>query len=221
MLPDGLGRPSGVVAVPSVPIRVNAGLTTASPRAAADRSCDDFPRCEATAIDRLAVPSGVLTRWDDASGTIRDLQLTTVDLGEWTLIVLEPDARRAERVARALEWRVDEDRYPRVAGTGREAGVDVDWAGVSLWVPDPEVQGAHLLIDTVPGCELSGKHPDLGASDAGPDLELHGPDTVAGGRWCADGRYSVDVSFAGREQLERLHERLEIVPSLDDGPERR
>jgi hypothetical protein len=95
--------------------------------------------------------------------------------------------------------------------------VDVDWAGVTLWVPDLEAQGEYLLIEIVPGCELSTKQPDLGGSDARPDLELHEPDTVDGGRWCADGRYSIDVSFVEQPQIKLLHENLRIVPSLERG----
>jgi hypothetical protein len=217
VLPNELAPPSGVVAVPRVPIRVNAGLTTAPAREAADRYCDDFHECEVTVVDRVAVPSGAMTRWDDASGTIRDLDVTTVDFGHWTLVMIEPDATRAERVARALRWSVDDDQYPRVVSTDRAVPVDVDWAGVDLRVPDLEAQDEYLLIEIVPGCGLSTKQPALEGSDARPDLELHEPDTVDGGRWCADGRYSVDLSFVERPQLELLHEKLRIVPSLDHG----
>jgi hypothetical protein len=182
VLPDALS--TGVVAVPAIPLAVNAGLTTAPPRAAADQYCAGFPRCEATAVDR----AGALTRWDDASGSIRDLGVTTVDLGQWTLVMLEPDAARAERVARALRWHDDEDGYPRVRGA-----VDTESAGVSLWVAD-------VLIDVVPGC------------DTGPDLQLHPPDTVPGGRWCAGG-HTVDVSFADGPRLKLLHEAVRIERS--------
>jgi hypothetical protein len=99
VIPDELAPPSGVVAVPRVPIRVNADLTTAPARVAADRYCDDFHDCEVTVVDRVAVPSGVMTRWDDASGTIRDLDVTTVDLGQWTLVMMEPDATRADEAS--------------------------------------------------------------------------------------------------------------------------
>lgn len=219
VLGDEHALSSGVVAVPTVPIRVNAGLTTAPAREAADRFCDDFRTCEVAVVDRVAVPSGVMTRWADASGAIRDLAVTTVDLGGWTLVMSEPDARRAEQVARALRWSIDDGGYPRVTSTDRAAPVDVDWAGVALWVPDLDAQDAYIEI--LPGCELSAKRPDLGGFDAGPHLELHPPDTVDGGRWCADGRYSVDVSFAKRRRLELLHEGLRIVPSLDHGPQPR
>jgi hypothetical protein len=202
VLPDELAPSSGVVVVPGVPIRVNAGLTTASAREAADRYCDDFPKCEPIAVNREAVPVGLLTRWDDASGTIKDFEVTTVDLGPWTLVMLEPDAALAERVARALSWSVDEDGYPRLASTDPDVPVDVDWADVVLWVPNLEEQGKYHLIEVIPGCDLSAKEPDLGGSDAGPDLELHEPDTVEGGRWCVDGRYWVDVAFVERPRLE-------------------
>jgi hypothetical protein len=213
VLPEELAPSSGVVAVPEVPIRVNAHVSTAPAREAADRYCDGFPECEATVVDRVTVPSGVMTRWDDASGTIRDLDVTTVELGQWTLVMIGLDATRAERVARALRWTVDEDRYPRVVSTDRQVAVDVDSAGVALWVPDLGAQDEYLLIEIVPRCELWTKEPDLGGSDAGPNLQLHEPDTVEGGRWCADGRYWVDASFVERPQLELLHENLRIVPS--------
>jgi hypothetical protein len=220
VLPDELGHPTAVVAIPSAPngvkaeIGVNAGLTTASAREAADRHCDGFGECEVTVVDRLALPSGVMTRWDDATGMIRDLEVTTVDLGQWTLVMLEPDATRAEQVARALRWSADRDRYPRVLSTNREAVVNVDWVGLALWVRI-EGQDEYILIDVLPGCELSTKQPDLGAGDARPDLELHPPDSPDGGRWCADGHYSVDVHFVEQPQLKLLHERLKIIPSGD------
>ncbi len=73
ILPDELAPPAGVVAVPGVPVRVNAGLTTAPDREAADSYCDDFPECEPIVVTREKLPFGaVLTRWDDASGTIED-----------------------------------------------------------------------------------------------------------------------------------------------------
>ncbi len=52
-LPDELARPSGVVAVPRVPIPVDAELTTAPAREAANWYCDDFPKCEVTVVDRV------------------------------------------------------------------------------------------------------------------------------------------------------------------------
>lgn len=194
---------------------VKAGLTTAPAREAADRYCDDFPECEPIVVTREKLPSGaVLTRWDDASGTIEDLEVTTVDFGPWTLVMQEPDAALAERVARVLSWSVDEDGYPRLASTDPEVPLDDDWAYVLLWVPNPERQGEYHLIEVIPGCEISTKEPDLGGSDAEPELEFHPPDTVEGGRWCVDGRYWVDVAFIERPRLELLHDRLRIVPSL-------
>jgi hypothetical protein len=83
---------------------------------------------------------------------------------------------------------------------------------VALWV-QLEVQDEYLVIEIVPGCKLSTKQPDLGGSDGRSDLELNGPDTVDGGRWCADGRYAVDVRFVERPQLKLLHQKLKIVPS--------
>jgi hypothetical protein len=209
-----LAPPSGVVAVPGVPVRVNAGLTTASAREAADENCDDFSQCEANVVNRERLPAGVLTRWDDASGTIEDLEVTTLDLGSWTLVMLEPDAALAERVARAINSSVDADGYPRLASTDPEVPLDADWAEVLLWVPNPDKEGEYYLIEVIPGCELSTKEPDLGGSNAGPGLELHEPGTGEGGRWCVDGRYWVDVAFIERPRLELFHERLRVVPSV-------
>jgi hypothetical protein len=210
ILPDELAPSSGVVAVPDVPVGVRAELTTAPAREAADRSCDDFPACEPAVVSRERLPES-LVRWDDASGTIGDLGVTTVDLGSWTLVLPEPDADRAERVGRAIGSSVDADGYPRLTSADPGVPLSLDWAGVLLWVPDPE--GEHHLIQVVPGCELTTKEPDLGGSDAGAELELHEPDTVSGGRWCVGGRYWVDVTFAERPALDLLHERLTIVPA--------
>jgi hypothetical protein len=223
VLPDELAPSSGVVAVPGVPIRGKAHLTTASARDAADRYCDGFRRCEPAVVNREAVPAGVLTRWDDASGMISDLGVTTVDLAPWTLVLPELDAGPAERVARGLSWSVGEDGYPRLASTDPEVPVDADWADVVLWVPNLGTEGKHHFIRVIPGCELSVKEPGLGGSDAAADLQLldvvedppdtREPDTVEGGRWCVDGRYWVEVTFAERPRLELFHAKLRVVAS--------
>lgn len=223
VVPDELAPSSGVVAVPGVPIRVKAELTTASARDAADRYCQGFRKCEPVAVTREAVPAGVLTRWDDASGSIRDLAVTTVDFHPWTLVVPELDAAVAERVARALRSSVDEEGYPRLVSTDPDLPVDADWADVTLWVPDLEAEGKHHTIHVIPGCELSTKQPGLGGSDAEPELQpvdlavdppdTPEPDTVDGGRWCVDGHYWVLATVADQSQLERFYEQLRIAPS--------
>ena len=110
-LPAELAHGSSVVAVPAAPLRLNASLTTAAPRDAADRFCDQFPACEPTAVSRERAPL-----------------------------------------------------------------------------------------------------PLVRCADAGPDLELHEPETAVGGTWCVGRRYRVDVTFADRPTLEQLHEKLTIVP---------
>jgi hypothetical protein len=70
-----------VVVVHGLPVRVNelastpmTALTTAEPRHAADRYCADFPACRPVAVEREVFSNrAVVTRWDDASGTLRDL----------------------------------------------------------------------------------------------------------------------------------------------------
>ena len=210
-LSDEVASEARVMAVPGVPIRVNAGLTTAAPRAAADRYCDEFPECKPIVVSRRELRSrGVLSRWDDESRTIEDLEVTTLDIGRWTLVISEPDPALAERIARRLRWSIDEDGYPRAASTKRDVHLDGDWAGVTLWVPDADRQGEHYLIDVIPGCDLSAKKPDLGGSeDSGSQLERH----RYGGRWCVDGRYWVDVAFIEPSRLELLHEKLTIAPT--------
>jgi hypothetical protein len=212
ILPDELARPSGVVAVPDVPVRVNAELTTAPAREAAARYCDGFPACEPAAVSHERLPEPLI-RWDDASRTIRDLGITTLGLGPWTLVLSEQDASRAERVGRAIRSSIDADGYPRLASTKPGVPTDHDWAGVLLWVPNPTNERGHHLIHVIPGCALSSKQPDLGGSDAGPALELHEPETVDGGRWCVADRYWVDVTFADRPRLELLHINLRVVPA--------
>jgi hypothetical protein len=226
VLPDELAPSSGVVAVPGVPvrgIRDRAHLTTASAHDAAGRYCSVFRKCKPAVVSREAVPAGVLTRWDDASGMIRDLAVTTLDLGPWTLVIPGMDADHAERIARTLSQRVDEDGYPRLASTDPNVPVYADWAGVVLWVPDLEADGRHHLMEVIPGCEPSVKEPGLGGSDAGPDLQLLDfvedppdtpePDTVDAARWCVDGRYRVEVMFAGPPRLALFHAKLRIVPA--------
>jgi hypothetical protein len=216
VLPSELAPGNDVVATPSVPVGVQAGLTTASPRAAANGYCADFAACEPVAVERATLPTGgVVARWDDASGTIRNLEVTTVDLGRWTLVLSEPSAARAERIARALRWSLGGDGYPRLASADDAVPLSYDWAGVQLWVPDVEKPGERHGIYVVPGCELSAKEPDLGGEDVGPDLQVNESGETAGGSWCVDGRFWVDVASVDRPQLARLHEKLRIVPSLD------
>jgi hypothetical protein len=174
-----------VVAAPAAPLRVNAGLTTATPREAADRVCHDFRACTPVPVRR----DGRITRWDDASGTIRDLGITTVDHGDWTLVLLEPSEERARRVAQAVSYSVDADGFPRLEGEPVREG----WARVDVWVGD-------VLIDVLPG-----------SCDTTPELVPHPPDSPPGGSWCADG-YAVAVHFADRPRLERLHATLRIIP---------
>jgi hypothetical protein len=212
VIPDELAPSSGVVAAPDVPVRARADLTTAPAREAADRSCDAFPACEPTVVSRERLPEPLI-RWDDASGTIRDLEVTTLDLGSWTLVLSGPDAKRAERVGRAISSSVDADGYPRLASTDPGVPLDSDWAGVLLWVPERGGGRRYHLIHVIPGCELTTKQPDLGGSDAGPELELDEPATGEGGRWCVDGRYWVGVTFAELPTLELLHRKLRIVPA--------
>jgi hypothetical protein len=224
VLPDELAPASGVVAVPGVPIDVQAHLTTASPRDAADRYCGSFRTCEPVIVDREAVPAGVLTRWDDASGMIRDLGVTTVDFGPWTLVIPLLDAGPAERIARELTGNVGEDRYPRLDSTDPEVPVHTDWAEVVLWVPNPQTEGEHHLIRVLPGCELPAREQGLESFDAGPDLQLvnigyvggpqREPVPIEAGRWCVDSRYGVEVSDAERPRLELFHAKLRMVPSV-------
>jgi hypothetical protein len=216
ILPDELTPTAEVVAVPGVPARVNAGLSTATARQVADWECgEDFPSCKPVALTREALPSGaVLTRWEDKSETILDLELSTLELETWTLELSHPDARLAERLARALKSSVDEDGYPRLTSTDPEVPLHADWDSVRLWVAGPEAQKERHQIEVIPGCDFTAKTPYLGGSDAGPGLAFHEQGPASSGRWCVDGRYWVDVAFIDRPQLERFHQKLRIFPSL-------
>jgi hypothetical protein len=222
VLPDELAPSSGVVAVPGVLNPFRAYVTTAPDREAADSYCHGFPACEPVVVDREGVRAGVLTRWDDASGMIRDLGVTTVAFGSWTLVIPDLDAGPAERVARRLTWSVGEDGYPRLSSTDPEVPVDTDWAEVVLWVPDRETAGEHHRIRVLPGCELA-REAALESFVVSPDLQLvvigydGGPGReapVVGGRWCVDGHYGVEVTSAERPRLELLHAKLRIVRSV-------
>ena len=214
LLPDKRAR---VVALQGLPVRVDGlastpipELTTANPRRATDRYCADFPACEPIVIERELAPNGaVVLRWDDASGTLRDLAVTTARFGPWTL-VLRGHQEPANRIARSLEWRAGRDGFLRVSVT--EAGVvlDEDWADVGISVVPAEQQASYGLQIT-PGCHLASKEPDLGGDNVGPELERFPPDAGGGGRWCAEG-YWVDAFTDDDRALERLHATLRIVP---------
>lgn len=214
LLPDKRTR---AVAVQGVPVRVDElastpipGLTTANPRRAADRYCADFPACEPIVIERELAPNGaVVLHWDDASGTLRDLAVTTARFGRWTL-VLSGHQEPARRIARSLEWRAGRDGFLRVSVTEADVVLDEDWADVLLRVA-PVGQQPSYGLQITPGCDLASKEPDLGGDDVGPELEPFPLDGGGGGRWCADG-YWVDAFTDDDRALERLHATLRIVP---------
>lgn len=216
ILPDELAPATEVVAVPGIPARVPAGVSTATARQMADRQCgNDFPSCKPETVTRETLPSGaILTRWEDASGTLLDFDLTTLELGTWTLQISHPDARLAERFARALQSSVDEDGYPRLTSADPELPLHADWANVLVWVSSPGSPEKHHHIEVIPGCEFSTKDPALGGSDAGPELEFHEQGPASSGRWCVDGRYWVDVAFIDKPRLTCFHRKLRIVRSL-------
>jgi hypothetical protein len=184
LLPNKRAR---VVALQGVPVRIDGlastpipGLTTANPRRAADRYCADFPACEPIVIERELAPNdAVVLRWDDASGTLRDLAVTTARFGPWTL-VLRGHMEPAKRIARSLEWQAGRNGFLRVSVT--EAGVvlDEDWADVLLRVA-PAGQQTSYGLQITPGCHLTSKEPDLGGDDVGPELERFPPDAGAVG----------------------------------------
>jgi hypothetical protein len=215
ILPDELTPTAELIAIPGVPARVSAGLSTATAQQVADRRCgEDLPSCKPEAVTREELPSGaILTRWEDTSGTLLDLDLSTLELGTWTLAISHSDARLAERFAQALQSSVDEDGFPRLASIDPEAPLHADWDYVVLWVRTPSAPQAHQ-IEVIPGCDFSAKTPDLGGSDAGPGLEFHEQGPASSGSWCVDGRYWVHVAFIDRPRLERFHQQLRIVPSL-------
>ena len=217
ILPDELAPAIEVVAVPGVPGRVSAGLSTATARQIADRQCGyDFPSCKPETVTREKLPNNaILTRWEDASGTILDFDLTTLELGVWTLEISHPDARLAEHFARALQLSVDEDGYPRLATADPEVPLDADWDYIVFFVPSPGKLANYHQIEVIPGCEFSEKEPALdGGSDVGPELEFHEQGPASSGSWCIDGRYWVNVAFIDKPRLVRFHKKLSIVPSL-------
>jgi hypothetical protein len=218
VLPDELVADAGAVVAASVsPLGLApTGLTIESVRTAADHYCGDFPACEPEAVSRESLPNGgTLTRWDDRSGTIKDLEVSTVALGLWNLVIHHPDAALARRIARAVRVSVDKDLFPRIESAHPGVPVHADWTEMFLWVPAPEA-GEHHLIEVLPGCDLESKEPGLGGRNPGPELELHEADEVAGGRWCERGRYWVDISFEitpGR--LELFHAKLDVFPARE------
>jgi hypothetical protein len=81
-----------------------------------------------------------------------------------------------------------------------------------LLVRDPRSEGYNML-EILPGCRLSEKDSDLGGSDVSAALEVHEPDTVAGGRWCLGGEFFVDVAWGSPTRLRELYGDIRVSAS--------
>ena len=211
---------------PGAPIRLSdgnsprVGLSAAGAEALAIRHCSGMQDCDPEPTDRTSLPNdGRLTRWADGAGKIRDLGLTTVEFGEWTLSISGGTPAQAELIARALSWRVDRDRFILLRTTLARDVVDRELAQMFVLLQDPERHAYYNLLEVLSGCQLSTKTPDLGGTDADEALDIHEPDTVSGGRWCSGERYWIDAAWVTPDRLRDLFESIEVVaaPSGSSG----
>ena len=222
VVPDALvPSGAGIVALPDVPVRAEStpatprpGLTTARATEVARAACGDSATCEPHPIAREEFANGsTFARWQDRSGTV-PLDLATAGFDLWTLSLHGADPESPKQIARDLRWEVDEDLFPRLTSQGSQVIVDDDWAGMTLWIPSSAGEHDYHLLQVIPGCQLTMKTPDLGGSDAGPELQPHGEDGGGGGTWCIRGRYWVQLSFIDQSDVEAFHQSLDIVPTL-------
>jgi hypothetical protein len=187
------------------------GLTAATLQEVAQRYCGGVQGCRPEAIAHESLANGgQLTRWTDAGGANRIFELTTVRFGDWTLSLSEGSAALAEEIARGLTWHEDREGFIQLTSSNPRVSVNRDWAEMYAYVRDP-VRRDYNVLEILPGCRLAEKQPDLGGSNAGPTLELHEPDVVSGGKWCDNGRFWIDASWADGQRLRELYEKVRVV----------
>jgi hypothetical protein len=213
-MPDVLMRVEGV------PIRdnpVGQFFTTDEPREAVRLHCAGEPECDPQVVESEVLPNGaILARWEDRSGTA-PLEVTSVDLGTWLAVLPDHDTSEVtERIARALQWREDEDGYLLVSSSDPDVSIDHDWSSLRVGIG---TNRGFFWGRILPDCRLSEKRPDLGGNDYGPGLTF-GAGTDAfppSAHWCADG-YAVDVDGATLEETELIYRGLQVTATLPPGP---
>jgi len=188
-----------------------ADLTTAEPAEAARQACR--PQiCEERAS--ISVQSGPTINTWAGEGT----EVSTVDLGRWTLVLCCEALSVQERIARALIWDDRDDLFLTLGSTDPEVAVSADWASVLPLVHTN--LGSHTMR-ILPGCSLGGREPDLGGRQVyGPELDFSpGKDDSPKGqaRWCDDGEYLIDLDEVTPEEAERFHQWFDVTASLEAG----
>jgi hypothetical protein len=210
-----LAMPDVLMAIRGVPVVENPVaqfFTTEDPRDAVDRSCHGEPECDPQVVEGEVLPNGaLLQRWEDASGTV-PLDVSTLDLGDW-LAVLE-GTRGVERIARALEWREDEDGFLILSSSDPEVSIHHDWSSLRIGIG---TNAGFFWGRVLPDCHLSEKEPDLGGNDYGPGFTYSpGPGSISpSARWCTGG-YAIDIDGAEVEEARRIYRGLRVVPTLGD-----
>ena len=203
VLPDATTaelRPDAPIVVDGAALTPRQLLTTADPPAAVEPY---FPLSEpAVVTSRLTERGAVVAVWG-ADGYANTL--TTVDLGTWTLVLDGPDLL-SSKIADALSWEEDSSAMLRITSLDPDVILLEDWAGIQLEMVDQSA-----LVIVLPGCDLTAKQPNLGGSVIGAELEVH----PSGGRWCANGRYFVEVITDDEAQLRSLYEGLRVLQRVE------
>lgn len=217
ILPDDFAPIRAVLALPDAPIewfggltRSTTHLTTALPETAALRFCGSVPSCEPEAVaSRSLSNGGILTRWRLGWGETSS-QAVTIEMGIWVLALPDEVPPVMDFLAGTLRWSL-RDHFLLLRSSDVNYPIHDDWAGVRLLVAMDE---GTFSLRILPGCELSEKRPDLDLRDVGPRLRRSGP-SERGGEWCVGGRYWVHARNIGGSRLDRLHDSLRILSSLE------
>jgi hypothetical protein len=220
VMSDALRDGSDPIVVPGVLVAVEgrdahegplADLTTAEPAEAARQACRPQICEERTTI---LVQSGPTINTWAGEGT----EVSTVDLGRWTLVLCCEALSVQEQIARAFIWDDRDDLFLTLGSTDPEVAVSADWASV---LPLVQTSSGSHTMRILPGCSLGGRDPDLGGRSVyGPDLDFSpGKDDKPEGqaRWCDDGEYLIDLDEVTLEEAERFHQWFDVTASLEAG----
>lgn len=196
---------------PSTP---RAYLTTLSPAAVAAGACAEIPPCGAPLAEeeRVLATGATYTRWQVGSTE----RTVTLAMGSWTLVLEGPDSRAADVISAALMWSAGADGYVVLRST--DPMVEVLEAGVTLIVGTSGDPAEGVRVHVRAGCEGDQQTNRPAVADALDRFGTArpGPEAPAqrrmahGGRWCAGGRYAVEVVTGDMQLLERLYAALRV-----------